>query len=90
MQTIRLTVLLALLSTGLFAQEGFKVGVQAGLPLGDFNDKIGVVLGADLGYMWAPNKIFDLGLKTGIIHGFGEQFKEEVIPPYLPAYSLLQ
>lgn len=73
------------LGTTLCAQEGFKIGAQAGLPLGDYNDLVGVVIGADMGYMWAPNKIFDLGIKAGIIHGFAEKFKAETVTVKLPS-----
>jgi len=66
------------------AQEGFKIGAQAGLPLGDYNDLVGVVVGADMGYMWAPNKIMDLGLKVGFIHGFAERFRAETVSVKLP------
>lgn len=66
------------------AQEGFKIGAQAGLPLGDYNDLVGVVIGADMGYMWAPSKVFDLGIKVGIIHGFAEKFREETVSVKLP------
>ena len=75
----------AIFSTSLFAQEGFKLGAHGGIPLGEINDKVGLVLGADIGYMWAPNKIFDLGIKAGIVHGFGEQFKDEVISTKSPS-----
>ena len=73
------------LGTTLSAQEGFKIGAQAGLPLGDYNDLVGVVIGADIGYMWAPNKIFDLGMKAGIIHGFAERFTSETVTVKLPS-----
>ena len=69
-----ITLGLTLFSVGLFAQEGFKIGAHGGIPIGEFNDRIGLVIGADMGYMWAPNKTFDLGIKAGIVHGFGEQF----------------
>jgi len=67
------------------AQEGFKIGAQAGLPIGEINDQIGVVVGADVGYAWAPNKIFDLGIKAGFIHGFPEKFKSEIVTVELPS-----
>lgn len=67
------------------SQEGFKIGAQAGLPIGDYNDLVGVVVGADMGYMWAPNKAFDLGVKVGIIHGFAERFKAETVSVKLPS-----
>lgn len=74
-----LTLVLASMAIGLFAQEGFKMGLQAGLPIGEFNDQLGVVIGADAGYMWAPNKLLDLGIKVGIIHGFAEKFHKDVV-----------
>ncbi len=80
-----LTLALLLLTTLTCAQEGFKLGAHGGIPLGDFNDKIGLVFGADVGYMWAPNKVFDLGIKAGIVHGFGETFKDEVISTKSPS-----
>ncbi|MGB5554925.1 MAG: hypothetical protein WBM83_09735 [Flavobacteriaceae bacterium] len=85
MNCVKLTVTLLLMTLCSFAQEGFKIGAHGGIPLGDFNDKVGLVIGADLGYMWAPNKIFDLGIKTGIIHGFGEAYRAEVISTREPS-----
>jgi len=79
------TLALIFLTTLVCAQEGFKIGAHGGIPLGDFNDKIGLVIGADVGYMWAPNKVFDLGVKAGIVHGFGETFKDEVISTKSPS-----
>ena len=67
------------------AQEGFKIGAHGGIPLGDLNDQIGIVIGADIGYLWAPNKIFDLGIKAGILHGFPETFKAETVRVKLPS-----
>lgn len=84
-----LLFLLGWISVSSYAQEGFKLGLQAGLPLGDFNERIGVVIGADAGYMWAPNKTFDLGIKAGIIHGFSEEYREGTILEDLPSYQFL-
>ena len=68
------------------AQEGFKIGAQAGLPIGDYNDSISVVVGLDVGYMWAPNKLLDLGIKAGIVHGFAETYRfEETASIKLPS-----
>lgn len=85
MKHLALVLIFVISSISLSAQEGFKIGVQAGLPLGDFNDLVGVVVGGDLGYAWAPNKIFDLGVKAGIIHGFAERFREETVSTKLPS-----
>ncbi len=73
----------------LSAQEGFKLGAYGGIPLGDFNDLVGLVVGADVGYAWAPNKVFDLGIKTGIVHGFPETFRDEVERVKLPSIDFL-
>lgn len=78
-------LLCALTFTIASSQEGFKIGAHGGIPIGDLNDQIGIVIGADIGYMWAPNKVFDLGIKTGIIHGFPETFKPETISVKLPS-----
>ncbi|MFH6604922.1 hypothetical protein ACEZ3G_15660 [Maribacter algicola] len=78
-------LIFAFIVTGISAQEGFKIGAHGGIPIGEFNDRVGLVIGADVGYMWAPNKIFDLGIKAGIVHGFGEQFKDEIISTKSPS-----
>ncbi len=78
-------VLFALTCNLAISQEGLKIGAHGGIPLGDLNDQIGIVIGADIGYLWAPNKVFDLGVKTGIIHGFPETFKAETVSVKLPS-----
>ncbi len=78
-------VLFALACATVSSQEGFKIGAHGGIPLGDVNDQIGIVIGADVGYLWAPNKIFDLGVKAGIIHGFPETFRAETVSVKLPS-----
>lgn len=66
-------------STGLFAQEGFKLGLHAGLPIDDFNEEISLMVGLDLGYMWALGEVVDLGISTGLIYGFKESFQSDDI-----------
>ncbi len=61
----------------LSAQQGLKLGIQAGLPLNEFNEEVGIVIGADLGYMWALGEVIDLGLAVGYIHGFPEKFDRD-------------
>lgn len=78
-------VIFAFTLTAASSQEGFKIGAHGGIPVGDFNDEIGLVFGADIGYMWAPNKIFDVGIKAGFIHGFAETFKAETVSVKLPS-----
>lgn len=72
-----LVLVCIIFSIALGAQEGFKIGIQGGLPVNDFNDRVGVVVGLDLGSMWALGEVVDLGISTGYIHGFPEKFGTE-------------
>ena len=63
MKKIFATLIFATLSTGMFAQEGFKIGLQGGIPLGDFDDQLSLVVALDVGYMWA------LGGSPGLVSG---------------------
>jgi len=75
---------LAFCSSMTHAQEGFKVGIQGGLPFGDFNDDVGLFVGADMGYMWALGEVVDLGATVGFIHGFAETFGDNAPSVDLP------
>lgn len=66
-----------LLTMQLSAQQGLKLGIQAGLPFNDFNEEVGIVIGADLGYMWALGEVIDLGLAVDYLNGFPEEFERE-------------
>ncbi|MGB5238354.1 MAG: hypothetical protein WBM43_05860 [Flavobacteriaceae bacterium] len=67
-------LLLAFFSSGLVAQEGFKIGLQGGIPIGDFDDQLSLVIAADVGYMWALSEVVDLGIASGFINGFTDKF----------------
>ena len=70
--------LLCLSLSLLSAQEGLKIGIQGGLPLGDFDRQVSLVLAADLGYMWALGEVVDLGPAVGFINGFTDNFNEDL------------
>ncbi len=89
MKRVLVTLALLLVGMQLSAQQGFKIGIQGGLPLGDFNDKVGVVVGLDVGYMWALGEVVDLGITAGYIHGFPEKFRAETVPSDLPSVQFL-
>lgn len=61
------------------AQEGFKMGIQAGLPFNDFNDALSVVVGADVTYMYPLGEVVDIGPAVGFIHGFAETFQSGTV-----------
>lgn len=71
------------------AQEGFKLGIQAGLPFNDFNGVTDIVVGADVGYMHALGEVVDLGVGVGFIHGFPETFKSGTAQLDLPSIQFL-
>ncbi|MDP5229843.1 MAG: hypothetical protein NWQ38_05580 [Cellulophaga sp.] len=77
MKNILLVATLVFTLTTSYSQEGFKIGVQGGIPFNDFNDEVGVVLGANAGYMWALNEVIDLGIMAGYTYGFPEKFGTE-------------
>ena len=64
-----------LLGTGLFAQQGFKIGLNGGLPINqEVNDIVSLVAGVDLGYHYALGEVVDAGVMAGFINGFPEKF----------------
>ncbi|NJB71074.1 hypothetical protein GGR42_001536 [Saonia flava] len=84
MKNIRLAFALFFLGVGIHAQEGFKLGFQAGLPFNDFNNEVSVVVALDVGYVWTPAEFLDLGIMTGFVNGFSESFHSDVVLTDLP------
>jgi len=72
------------IAMGISAQEGLKVGIQGGLPIDDFNDEVSLVVGVDVGYMWALGEVVDLGIAAGFLNGFAESFHSDVVLTDLP------
>ncbi len=74
-----LTLTLVFAALGLHAQKGFKLGMQGGLAIGDFNERVSLTLGVDAGYMYPLGEYFDLGISTGYVHGFADSFHPETL-----------
>ncbi|WP_282056193.1 hypothetical protein [Maribacter luteus] len=89
MQKNLIALMFLLLGSGIFAQEGFKLGFHGGLPINDFNDAVTLTLGLDVGYMYAVNETIDVGISTGFIHGFAESFSSEAIEADFPDVQFL-
>ncbi|CAN0599019.1 unnamed protein product, partial [Ectocarpus sp. 12 AP-2014] len=70
MKKFFIVLIVSFFSTGIYAQEGFKLGIQAGLPFNDYNEAVSVVLGADFSYMYPLGEVVDVGPAIGYIHGF--------------------
>ncbi len=63
---------LAICSLGVNAQEGFKAGINLGLPVGDAGDVSGFSIGVDALYHWAVADSFIAGIAIGITNAFGK------------------
>lgn len=75
-----ITVILLVSVTSIFAQKGFKLGLHGALPIAENNKVVGLVVGADAGYLYPLGKVVDLGAMVGFINGFPEKFhKDEVL-----------
>ncbi len=84
MRNTFLTLVFTLVGVATYAQHGFQIGVQAGLPFNDFNDQASLFVGGEVGHMWALGEVIDLGITAGYIHGFAETFHDEQITVDLP------
>ncbi|WP_445382840.1 hypothetical protein [Robiginitalea sp. IMCC43444] len=79
-----------LLTTSLFAQQGFKLGIHGALPMSsEANDAVSLVAGLDAGYMHALGEVVDVGVATGFINGFPEKFDNQVVGVDLPNVQFL-
>ena len=69
----------ALLLSGLAvqAQEGFNLGINFGLPVGDAGEISSFSLGIDANYLWNVADSFDAGVATGFTNAFGKS--EEIL-----------
>jgi len=84
MKKVLATFVFALLSLGLFAQQGMKLGIHGGLPLDEFQDQLSLVAGVDLGYRWGLSEIVDLGVMVGFVNGFPEKYDRDLFAEDLP------
>ena len=82
-----LLIVFAFLTFGLSAQEGFKLGLQGGLPLD--NEAVSLSVGLDFGYMYALGEVVDVGIMSGFIYGFAETFQSEEVVADLPDVQFL-
>ena len=63
--------LILLFSLATQAQQGFKLGLNGGLPINqEGNDAVSIVVGADVGYLFALGEVVDAGVMVGFINGF--------------------
>ena len=77
MKKLVLVAVFALIGFGAQAQDGFKLGVNAQLPVGDAADVYSFGLSLDLVYMFEVSESFDAGITTGFSNAFlKSEFKD--------------
>ena len=53
--------------------QGFKLGGNVGIPVGDASDFYNFNIGLDVNFLWETSSSFDVGIATGFSNGFGEE-----------------
>ncbi|WP_228851896.1 outer membrane beta-barrel protein [Aegicerativicinus sediminis] len=61
-----------------FSQEGFKLALNAGLPMGDASDHYMVNLSADIDYLFHVTEEIHFGIATGYSHFIAKSSEETV------------
>ena len=56
--------------TSAFSQSNFKIGVNAGIPVGDIEESASFQLGADVAYLYPVSDLFSVGGLAGFSHFF--------------------
>ena len=75
MKTICFVIPAMLIALSLHAQQGFKLGGHASLPVSeDANNAASLAVGVDAGYMFALGEVVDFGAMAGFINGFPEKY----------------
>lgn len=90
MKKIAILIVCTIMAANLSAQEGLKIGIQGGIPLDDFTDDVSLMLGLDVGHMWALGEVVDVGVTAGYIHGFAEKYHTGTIANDLPSIQFLK
>ena len=60
-------------------ESGIRLGVNAGIPVGDFGKFPTFTAGVDLAYLYPLAENFRLGVATGYSHYFGKKTKTDLI-----------
>lgn len=60
-------------------ESGIRLGVNAGIPVGDFGKFTTFTAGLDLAYLYPLAENFRLGVATGYSHYFGKKTKTDLI-----------
>jgi|AntDeeMinimDraft_4_1070355.scaffolds.fasta_scaffold15187_2 hypothetical protein len=75
MKKLILLAIFAMVAIGSVNAQGFKAGVNVGVPIGDAGDFYTFELGLDVAYTWSIAENFSAGFATGYQNYFGEDFE---------------
>ena len=59
--------------TSAFSQSNFKIGINAGIPVGDVEDLSTFQLGADVAYLYPVSELFSVGGLLGYSYFIGDE-----------------
>lgn len=84
MKKLFITLLVVMMGfSSAYSQAHLKLGVNAGLPVGDASDVSSFQLGTDLAYMFNAIPVLDIGPMVGYSHFFGKDNSSDM--QFLPA-----
>ena len=72
MKKLFLIIVLFVLSFATVQAQGFKAGVNVGLPVGDAGDGYTFNVTLDVNFIWEVSETFGAGVATGYSHNFGD------------------
>ncbi len=73
MRKLLFIIAIAFISSLSMNAQGFRAGVNLGLPIGDIGDFSSFNVGVDLQYLWEVNDGVEVGVTTGYSHFFGKE-----------------
>ncbi|HKK12510.1 MAG TPA: hypothetical protein VJ945_06735 [Flavobacteriaceae bacterium] len=72
MKKIFLCIALTIFGLTAVNAQGFKLGANVGIPVGDASDYYNFNIALDVNFLWPTSGDFEFGLATGFSNGFGK------------------
>ena len=70
MKKLVLCIALAIFGFANVNAQGFKLGANVGIPVGDASDVSSFTIGVDVNYLWEASEAFDAGIAVGFTNNF--------------------
>ena len=78
MKKLVFVIALAIFGLANLNAQGFKLGANVGLPVGDASDYSNLSIGLDVNFLWPTSGDFDIGLAAGFSNSFGKDSADDV------------